>query len=149
MLAVGCGRQTPSGKGGPVAPAKPPAAPTAGGAEGQAGGGEKDIVTLTDANFDSEILRAAKPAMVDFWAEWCGPCKVQAPIVEALAGKYAGQIIVGKLNVDEAKATASKYKVDAIPTLIFFKDGKELDRVVGLTQEAELAAKKDKVLLGK
>ncbi|MCX7599138.1 MAG: thioredoxin [Armatimonadetes bacterium] len=104
---------------------------------------------LTDADFASKILAADKPAMVDFWAEWCGPCREQAPIVEAVAAKYAGKIIVGKLNVDEQPETAKKYKIDAIPTLVFFKGGKEVGRVVGLTREGELSGKIEKALLGK
>lgn len=149
VAGLSCARQQPLAPpggpsvqpgGGPGPQAEAPEAPPS-----EAKGG---VVTLTDADFDAKILAADKPALVDFWAEWCGPCREQAPIVEAVAAKYAGKIIVGKLNVDEQTKTAQAYKVEAIPTLIFFKGGKEVDRIVGLTQEAELSAKVESVLLG-
>lgn len=159
VMGLSCGRQQagPMGPGpqtgAPGPQAGGPGAPRTATAEkfgGTVAGGEGKghVLALTDADFDSKILAADKPAMVDFWAEWCGPCREQAPIVEAVAAKYAGKIIVGKLNVDEQAKTAQKYKIEAIPTLIFFKGGKEVERLVGLTPEDELSQKIEKVLLG-
>jgi thioredoxin 1 len=140
------GTPTPSPGGLPVQPSEGAEKPTQ--VAQTPTEAEGNVIALTDADFDAKILAADKPALVDFWAEWCGPCRQQAPIVEQVAGKYAGKIIVGKLNVDEQPKTAHTYKIEAIPTLIFFKHGKEVDRIVGLTQEADLSAKIEKVLLG-
>ena len=87
-------------------------------------------IRLTDANFD-QIIQGDKPVLVDFWAPWCGPCRMIAPTVEALAGEFAGRLVVGKLNVDENQRTASRYGVMSIPTLIVFRKGKVVDQVVG------------------
>lgn len=89
-------------------------------------------VTLTDDNFDKEVLQAAEPTLVDFWAPWCAPCRQVAPVIESLAGEYAGRIKVGKLNVDDAGSTAAKYGIKSIPTIILFRDGKVVKAVVGV-----------------
>lgn len=100
------------------------------------------IIILTDASFEKEVLQADSPAiLVDFWAEWCGPCKMIAPVLEELASKYLGKIKIGKLNVDENPNTPAKYGVRGIPTLILFKDGKALDKPkVGALTKPQLEA---------
>jgi thioredoxin 1 len=103
-------------------------------------------IELTDSNFDSTILNAEKPALVDFWAVWCGPCRVISPIVEELAGEYADRIVVGKLDVDANRETAVKYGIQAIPTLLLVKNGEVADRIVGATDKASLASKLDSLL---
>lgn len=92
-------------------------------------------ITLTSQNFESEVLNAEKPVLVDFWATWCGPCMRQAPIVEELAGEG---YTVGKVDVDQEPALAQQYRVMSIPTLIVFKGGKEVQRLVGLTSKNDL-----------
>ena len=87
--------------------------------------------TLTDTNFQAEVLQAQQPVLVDFWAEWCGPCRMLGPVMEKIAGVNAGRIIVGKMNVDENPNTPQKYGVQGIPTVIFFKDGEVAKQLVG------------------
>lgn len=90
------------------------------------------VLEVSDATFDQEVLKSDKPVLVDFWAVWCGPCKAIAPIVDAVASAYAGKLKVAKVNVDENGATPSRYGIRGIPTLLFFKDGKVTDQMVGL-----------------
>ena len=90
-----------------------------------------NIVTLTAENFDQEVLKSGTPVLVDFWAEWCGPCRMIAPTIEAVADDFGDSASVVKLNVDDSPATASAYGIKGIPTLIVFKGGKEVERVVG------------------
>ncbi|MGI6225122.1 MAG: thioredoxin [Peptococcales bacterium] len=97
-----------------------------------------NLVTFTDENFQEEVLGASEPVLVDFWAAWCGPCKMIGPVVEELANDFAGKAKIGKLNVDEYGKTAQQYGVMSIPTLILFKDGKEQTRVVGFRPKGEL-----------
>jgi thioredoxin 1 len=106
----------------------------------------KNVIELTDANFDSEVLESNRTVLVDFWADWCGPCRTMAPIVEEVAGAYAGKIKVGKINVDDCGERAAAYGVMSIPTLIFFKNGKEVDRIVGSVPKA-IAVKKVEELI--
>ena len=90
-----------------------------------------NIVTLTDQNFDSEVLQSNIPVMVDFWAEWCGPCKMLAPTVDVVADQYAGKVKVAKLNVDDSPNSASRYNVRGIPTLLIFQGGQVKEQMVG------------------
>jgi thioredoxin 1 len=101
---------------------------------------ESFLVHVGDGNFDEEILKSDRPALVDFWAPWCGPCKAIGPVVEALAGQYHDQIKVAKLNIDDNNKTAATYGVRSIPTLLLFKEGKVLDTLVGLVPKERLEA---------
>ena len=96
------------------------------------------VVTVSDDEFDSSILNGEKPSLIDFWAEWCQPCKMLAPTVEELAGEYEDKILVGKLNVDDNPQTATKYGIRGIPTLLFFKDGQVVQQLVGVKSKAEI-----------
>ncbi len=96
------------------------------------------IVTVSDAEFDSTVLQGDKPALIDFWAEWCQPCKMLAPTVEEIAGEYEDRVLVGKLNVDDNPATATKYGIRGIPTLLFFKGGQVVQQLVGVKSKAEI-----------
>ena len=96
------------------------------------------IVTVSDAEFESSILQGDKPALIDFWAEWCQPCKMLAPTVEEIAGEYADKVLVGKLNVDDNPATATKYGIRGIPTLLLFKGGQVVQQLVGVKSKAEI-----------
>jgi thioredoxin 1 len=91
----------------------------------------ENIVTVTDENFESAIVNAPGLSMVDFWAVWCGPCRLIAPIVESLASEYAGNLTVGKMDVDANQQVASRFGIRSIPTILFFKDGQVVDTVVG------------------
>ncbi|GJQ61661.1 MAG: thioredoxin [Melioribacteraceae bacterium] len=88
-------------------------------------------VTFTDANFDEEVLKSDVPVLIDFWAVWCGPCKMIAPIIEELAGEYEGKVKVGKLDVDENQQTAIKYGVRSIPTVLLFAGGEVKETIIG------------------
>ena len=103
-------------------------------------------VVLTDANFKAEVLDYKGVVMVDFWAPWCGPCRMLGPVVEELAGEYAGKVKIAKLNVDEAPDTSTQFGVSSIPTLIFFKDGKVVSQTVGLQTKSTLQEKLNALL---
>jgi thioredoxin 1 len=90
-----------------------------------------NLVEFTDNNFEAEALKANKPVLVDFWAPWCGPCRMVGPIIEELAGSYSGQVKVGKLNTDDNPNVASRYGIMSIPTILLFKNGEIVDRIVG------------------
>ncbi len=102
------------------------------------------VQTFTDANFDQAVLKAASPVLVDFWAEWCGPCLRMAPTVDALAGEYDGKVVVGKLNVDHNPSTPMTYGVRGIPTLMLFKGGQVVEQIVGLVDKTTLKKALDK-----
>lgn len=95
---------------------------------------------ITDGNI-KEIINSGKPVVVDFWAEWCGPCRMVGPIVEELAKEFEGQVTIGKMDVDENVETPNEYGIRNIPTILFFKDGQVVDKQIGATQKAVLAAK--------
>ncbi len=97
-----------------------------------------NILTFTDSNFDAEVLKAEVPVLVDFWATWCGPCKMMAPTVDAVATEYAGKLKVGKLDVDDSGATAMRYNIQGIPTLLLFKGGRVVEMRVGAVGKAEV-----------
>lgn len=104
------------------------------------------VVDVTDANFDEEVLKADQPVLVDFWAEWCGPCRMMAPVVEDMASDYAGRMKVAKVNVDENGVSATTYGVMSIPTLAMFKNGQLVQKFVGFMPKHELVRRIDSVL---
>ena len=97
-----------------------------------------DVIELSDESFESEILRSETPALVDFWAVWCGPCRQIAPAVEALASEYKGRLKVGKLNIDQHQIVPQKYGIRSIPTLLVFKGGRVVDTIVGAVSKSKL-----------
>jgi thioredoxin 1 len=97
--------------------------------------------SVTDATFTADVLEHDKPILVDFWAEWCGPCRQVSPILEEIAGEHADKIEIVKLNVDENPRTAAEYRIEGIPTLLLFKNGKLVDRIVGLAPKPAIAQK--------
>lgn len=101
---------------------------------------------VTDASFPTEVLESSVPVLVDFWAPWCGPCRMVAPVVDEIAEQYEGQIKVVKLNTDENPQVASQYGIRSIPTLMIFKDGQRVDMVVGAVPKTTLATTLDKYL---
>jgi thioredoxin 1 len=98
----------------------------------------KETVTLTDATFDTEVLESDKPVLIDFWAEWCGPCRMVAPVIDALASEYEGKIKVGKVNVDQNPDVSRRFNIRSIPTLMVFKDGELKETTVGARPKAQL-----------
>jgi len=104
------------------------------------------VVTLSPGNWEEEVVASPTPVLVDFWAVWCGPCRMIAPVVDEIAGEYEGRLKVGKVNVDEHSDLASKYGVMSIPTLMVFKNGQPVERIVGFQPKKELAARLAKVL---
>jgi thioredoxin 1 len=98
-----------------------------------------NVAEFTDANFQSEVLGSNQPVLVDFWAPWCGPCKMIAPTIEAVASDYLGKARVGKLNTDDNPKIATEYNISAIPALLLFKGGKVVDRFVGVVNKDKLA----------
>jgi thioredoxin len=103
-------------------------------------------ITVTDGTFAADVERSPLPVLLDMWATWCGPCKILAPIIEELAVDLAGRVRVGKLDVDENPATAARFGVRSIPTLLVLRDGRELDRIVGVQPKPEIARRLTRVL---
>ena len=101
-----------------------------------------NLQAVTDADFEAEVLKSETPVLVDFWAEWCGPCKMIGPVIDQLAGELDGQAKVGKVNVDEARELAVKYGVRSIPLLLFFKDGEVKDQIVGANVTKDMLKQK-------
>ena len=99
-----------------------------------------NAMSVTDANFETEVLKSNTPVLVDFWAPWCGPCRAVAPAVDAIANEFSGRVKVVKLNTDEEQQVAIKYGVGSIPTLMVFKNGEMVERVLGVRPKGELAA---------
>src|SRR5437588_8856464 len=106
----------------------------------------KQMQEVTDQSFEQDVLKAEVPVLVDFWAEWCGPCKMLAPTVEKVANEYEGKAKFVKLNIDDHNQVAQRYGIKGIPTLILFKDGSEADRTVGLTTKDNISRMIDRVL---
>ena len=105
-----------------------------------------NVVALNQQNFSSEVLNNKQPVLVDFYADWCGPCRMTSPIVEQIAQEYEGKVTVAKLDVDSNNQLAAQFRVMSIPTMIFFKDGKEVERMVGVRPKAEFARTLDKMM---
>ena len=101
---------------------------------------------VTDQDFENVIIGADKPALVDFWAAWCGPCRIVGPIVEEIADEYEGRVVVAKLDVDSNRDTAVKFGIQAIPTLLLVKDGKVADRIIGAVDKKSITSKLDALL---
>ncbi len=106
----------------------------------------ENVAKLTDANFDEEVVNSKIPVLVDFWAEWCMPCKMIAPIIDELSGEYADKVRFGKVNIDSDRQAAMKFGIQAIPTLLLFKDGKVVNKFVGLKSKNDLKKQIDAVL---
>lgn len=104
------------------------------------------VEIVTDNEFQGRVLEAESPVVVDFWAPWCGPCRMVSPIVEELSNEYAGQVRFAKMNTDDNEATATQYGIWSIPTLIIFKDGKEVNRLVGFAPKEQLKRQIDRSL---
>ena len=106
----------------------------------------ENIPAFTDTNFDSEVTQSTVPVLVDFGAEWCGPCRALAPTVEELAKEYEGQLKVGNVDIDKAREVASKFGIMSVPTIIFFKGGEVVDKITGLQSKANLKKRIEAVL---
>lgn len=103
-------------------------------------------IHLTDDSFDKEVLQSPSPVLVDFWAPWCGPCRMLAPVVEELAKEYTGKIRVAKMNTDDHPNAAGRFKISAIPTLLFFKGGKVVEQLVGVHSKADIKKTLDSLI---
>ena len=106
-----------------------------------------NILTLTQENFPKEVLQSSQPILVDFWAEWCGPCKMLGPILDELATEYDGRVKIGKVNIDDHQGLAAEYGIRSIPTLLLFQGGQVADQIVGARSKRDLKASIDKVVV--
>ncbi len=106
----------------------------------------ENLINLTDANFEQEVINSDIPVLVDFWAEWCAPCKMIAPTISEIAKDYSGKIKVGKLDVDGNHITAAKYGIRSIPTLLIFNEGKLIDGIIGAVPKKHIVSKIDNIL---
>ncbi len=106
---------------------------------------DKFLVALNDDNFEAEVLKSDKPVLVDFWAEWCGPCKAIGPTISELAGEFEGRVKVGKFDIDQGRKTPEKYGINAIPALLVFKDGKLVEQLEGVKPKSQLTEMLTKV----
>jgi thioredoxin 1 len=104
------------------------------------------MLILTEANFSEEVLKSPVPVLVDFWAEWCGPCKMIAPILDEIAQEYDGRLKIGKVNIDDQQNLATQHGIRAIPTLLVFKNGEVADHIVGLRSKRDLKSNLDRVV---
>ena len=105
-----------------------------------------DLLEITESNFEAEVVSSNIPVLIDFWAVWCGPCKMIAPLIEELAGEYEGRLKVGKCDVDSNQAIAAKYGIRSIPTLLIFKDGEVVEQLIGALPKADIKDKIDGML---
>jgi thioredoxin 1 len=103
-------------------------------------------VQLSDATFENDVLKSPQPVLVDFWAPWCGPCRMLAPIVEELSKEYGGKVRVAKLNTDDNPGTAARYNISAIPTMLIFKGGQVVDQMIGVQSKSDIKKKLDRLL---
>ena len=104
-----------------------------------------NVLTLTDKNFNEEVVKSAIPVLVDFWAEWCGPCKMIGPVIDEMATEYSGRVKIGKVNVDDQQQLAAQFKISSIPTLLIFKGGQVVEQMMGARSKRDIKTSLDKV----
>ena len=105
-----------------------------------------NVLTLTDKNFNDEVVKSAVPVLVDFWAEWCGPCKMIGPIIDEMATEFAGRVKIGKVNVDDQQQLAGQFKISSIPTLLLFKGGQVVEQMVGARSKKDIKTSLEKAV---
>ena len=106
----------------------------------------QNATVINEENFENEVIKSEIPVLLDFWAEWCGPCKMLSPIIDKIADKYDGKVLVGKINVDDSSSIGQKYGIRGIPTLLFFNNGEVQEQMVGNVPETDITEKLDKLL---